>query len=92
MGNCWRTLAAVVLLIAGTTTAYVNYEYFEGTWDALPDFDSLVPNVPGWQAASTSPTGSATTTSHFASRRTSAFCKGRLHLLHGVRRRKPALR
>ena len=47
MGNCWRTLAAVVLLIAGTTTAYVNYEYFEGTWDALPDFDSLVPKRTG---------------------------------------------
>ncbi len=34
---------AVAVFPAGTVTAYVNYEYYEGTWDILPDFDSLTP-------------------------------------------------
>ncbi len=27
--------------------AYISYEYFEGEWDALPDFDSLTPVATG---------------------------------------------
>lgn len=43
MVKVWPTGVLVCLLMVQTATAYVNYEYFEGTWDVLPDFDSLVP-------------------------------------------------
>jgi len=40
----WYALTLVVLgLVSGTGLAYVNYEYYEGTWDQLPDFDALTP-------------------------------------------------
>lgn len=36
-------LIAAFVVFAGTAGAYVNYEYYEGTWDALPDFSTLTP-------------------------------------------------
>jgi hypothetical protein len=47
MVNCWRVGVVVAILMAGTATAYVNYEYYEGTWEALPNFDSLTPKHTG---------------------------------------------
>ena len=36
-------LLVIVALISGAAFGYVNYEYYEGTWDNVPDFDSLEP-------------------------------------------------
>jgi len=46
MRHC-AAVAAAVVLVAGAGLAYVNYEYYEGTWDALPDFDALTPKHTG---------------------------------------------
>ncbi len=40
MRHC-AAVAAAVVLVASAGLAYVNYEYYEGTWDALPNFDAL---------------------------------------------------
>jgi len=36
-------LVAMGVLCTGVATGYVNYEYYEGTWDTVPDFDLLTP-------------------------------------------------
>jgi len=40
-------LVAVAMLCTGFATGHVNYEYYEGTWNNLPDFDSLTPKHTG---------------------------------------------
>ncbi len=36
-------LVVMGVLCTGVATGYVNYEYYEGAWDTVPDFDSLTP-------------------------------------------------
>ncbi|MBN1816700.1 MAG: hypothetical protein JW828_05025 [Sedimentisphaerales bacterium] len=44
MRQCGRwTIVAVAVMFAGSAAAYVNYEYFEGTWDVVPDFHAMTP-------------------------------------------------
>jgi len=35
---------------AATTQTNINYAYYEGTWNALPDFDALTPKATGTQS------------------------------------------
>jgi YVTN family beta-propeller protein len=37
----------VLALFTGTSHADLNYEYYEGNWDLLPDFDTLTPVATG---------------------------------------------
>ena len=44
MRQCGRwTIVAAAVMFAGSAAAYVNYEYFEGTWDVVPDFHAMTP-------------------------------------------------
>ena len=36
-------VAAFAMLFAHVTYADLNYEYYEGSWSLLPDFDALTP-------------------------------------------------
>ncbi len=45
MKKNWMMLSIVLLIFLGSYTAQadVYYEYYEGTWDVLPDFNALTP-------------------------------------------------
>ena len=49
MKNHWMILPVVLMTVLGSYSvrADLNYEYYEGMWDFLPDFDSLTPAKTG---------------------------------------------
>ena len=55
MKKNWMTVPVVVMIFLGSYSvrADVNYEYFEGTWDLVPDFDLLSPVKTGVQSGFT---------------------------------------
>ena len=50
-GNCKKLIALVVLIasLSGTLSAIagLNYQFYTGTWNALPNFSSLTPSKTG---------------------------------------------
>jgi hypothetical protein len=55
MKKNWMIVPVAVMIFLGSYSvrADVNYEYFEGTWDLVPDFDLLTPVKTGVQSGFT---------------------------------------
>ncbi len=47
MVNLRVVAALLTLLVCGPVLAEYNYEYYEGNWSLLPDFDALTPGQTG---------------------------------------------